>query len=82
MNAHTFQFNPKINKYDVSKLNLEAPDGTSIFQTTIENEIAETNYVKLMNKHEGNVHRLKQLPPCRSQIEEQIPVQGSNTCTI
>ena len=82
MNAHTFQFNPKINKYDVSKLNLEAPDGTSIFQTAIENEIAETNYVKLMNKHEGNVHRLKQLPPCRSQIEEQVPVQGSSTCTI
>ena len=52
MHSHTFLFNPKINKYDVSQLNLEAPSGTSIFQNAFENEMANQNYAKLMNKYE------------------------------
>lgn len=82
MNSHTFQFNPKINKHDVSKMNLDAPEGTSIFQTAAENEMAQENYVKLMHKHENNLHRLKQIPPCRSEIEEQYPVSGTDMCSI
>lgn len=62
IHSHSFHYNPKINKHDVSKMNLEAPDGTSIFQTHAENEMAEQNFAKLMNKHQGNVHKLKQIP--------------------
>ena len=80
--SHTFQFNLKINSVDVSKINLEAPDGTSIFQTSYENEMAEQNFSKLMNKHQGNVHRLKQIPSCLSEIEEQHPIAGTINCTI
>ncbi|CAI2363425.1 unnamed protein product [Moneuplotes crassus] len=82
MHSHTFQFNPKINKYDVSKMNLEAPEGTSIFQTAQENEMAIENFVKLLSKHESNVHNLGQVPSCHSQIEEQQPLNCPTMCTI
>lgn len=62
MHHHTFQFNNKINRYDVSKLNLGAPEGTSIFQTSQENEMAIENYVKLLSKHESNVHDQMRIP--------------------
>lgn len=62
MHSHTFQYNPKIGKYDVSRLNLESPEGTSVFQTQHEYDMAVENFAKLMNKYENNIHRLKQLP--------------------
>jgi hypothetical protein len=77
MHAHTFQFNPKIVKCDVSRLNLEAPEGTSVFQTQHEYDMAVENFAKLMNKHENNIHRLKQLPLWHSEIDEQMPIPAT-----
>lgn len=82
-NHHSFLYNPKINAPDVSKMNLDAPEGTSIFQTAHEKGMAEENYAKLMNKHESNVYRLKQIPICRSEIEEPQPIsQETPQCSV
>lgn len=82
MNSHTFQFNPKINRYDVSQLCLDAPEGTSVFQTQFERETATEHYAKLMNKHQSNIAGLKQLPPCLSEINEQEPLSKANSCAV
>lgn len=77
MHSHTFQYNPKIGKFDVSRLNLESPEGTSVFQTQHEYDMAVENFAKLMNKYENNIHRLKQLPLWLSEIEEQMPIPAT-----
>jgi hypothetical protein len=82
MNSHTFQYNPKINGYDVSQLCLEAPDGTSVFQTQFERDTATEHYVKLMHKHQSNLVSLQQLPQCLSEIPEQEPVNKNSTCAV
>lgn len=76
MNSHTFSYRTETHTFDILKINLDAPEGTSIFQTSQEREMAEQNYMKLMHKYENQIYRLKETPQCRSTIEEQEPIQN------
>lgn len=81
-NFHTFPYNSAMKAYDVNKLNLDAPEGTSIFQNENERTIAEENYAKLMNKYQSSLFEMRQLKSCKSEFFEQEPLTTNYTCTI
>ena len=79
--SHTFAYIIKSKSYDVHKTNLEAPDGTSIFQTESEHIKSVNNYAMLMNKYQGQVFNLKKAKETKTEFLEQEPVQNK-FCTI
>lgn len=81
-NSHVFAYRREFEDYDISKINLDAPDGTSIFQTENERILAENNYAKLMNKYQSQIYNLNKKMDCKRQFLEQMPVSANTTCTI
>jgi hypothetical protein len=58
-------------------MNLDAPEGTSIFQTNAEKSMAINSYAKLMNKYQSQIYDLKAQKSCHSEFEEQKPVNNN-----
>jgi len=70
MEFHKFSFNQETKKFEIPKLRINAPKGSSLFQTSQEeNEISE-NREKLEEKYKLMVEKLKhkssplQIKPC------------------